>query len=169
MSFSNFTSGNSHSFGGKYVELVPHELIRYTDKFDGPSLPGEMQVTVTLKKVSVGTDVSIVQEGVPDVIPFEACYLGGRNLRCSWQSSSRRRFRSNWSFVSDYGCSVLGYVTYNGCLVELLIALGGKYENAPLSASCGLLGGLRSVWRHSYDACIDKPSVNHLTRYGYEH
>ena len=80
MSFTNFTTGNSHSFGGKYLELVPHERIRYTDTFDDANLPGEMQVTVTLKKVSVGTDVAIVQEGLPDVIPAEACYLG-------WQES----------------------------------------------------------------------------------
>ena len=80
MSFTNFTSGHSHSFGGEYLELVPNERIRHTDRFDDPNLPGEMQVTVTLTKVSVGTDVSIVQEGVPDVIPKEACYLG-------WQES----------------------------------------------------------------------------------
>jgi len=80
MSFTNFTSGKSHSFGGSYLELVPHERIRYTDKFDDPNLPGEIQVTVTLKKVSCGTDVNIVQEGVPTVIPAEACYLG-------WQES----------------------------------------------------------------------------------
>lgn len=80
MSFTNFTTGNSHSFGGKYVELKPNELIRYTDKFDDPNLPGEMHVTVTLKKVSVGTELTIVQEGVPDVIPAEGCYLG-------WQES----------------------------------------------------------------------------------
>ena len=80
MSFTNFTTGRSHSFGGKYLELVPHERIRYTDKFDDPNLPGELQVTVTFKKVSVGTEVNIVQEGVPDVIPAEACYLG-------WQES----------------------------------------------------------------------------------
>jgi uncharacterized protein YndB with AHSA1/START domain len=80
MSFTNFTTGNSHSFGGKYLELVPHERIRYSDSFDDPNLPGEMEVTITLKKVSVGTDLSIVQEGVPDVIPPEACYLG-------WQQS----------------------------------------------------------------------------------
>jgi uncharacterized protein YndB with AHSA1/START domain len=80
MSFTNFTTGQSHSFGGKYLELVPHERLRYTDKFDDPNLPGEMQVTVTLKKVSVGTEVHIVQEGVPIVIPAEACYLG-------WQES----------------------------------------------------------------------------------
>jgi uncharacterized protein YndB with AHSA1/START domain len=80
MSFTNFTSGKSHSFGGTYVELTPNERIRYTDKFDDPGLPGEMQVTVTLKQVSVGTEVSIVQEGVPAVIPAEACYLG-------WQES----------------------------------------------------------------------------------
>jgi uncharacterized protein YndB with AHSA1/START domain len=80
MSFRNFTSGNGHSFGGEYLELVPGERLRYTDKFDDPNLPGQMTVTVTLKKVMVGTDVSIVQEGIPDMIPVEACYLG-------WQQS----------------------------------------------------------------------------------
>jgi len=80
MSFTNFTSGKSHSFGGEYLELVPNERIHHTDRFDDPALPGEMHVTITLKKVSVGTDVTIVQEGVPDVIPAEACYLG-------WQES----------------------------------------------------------------------------------
>ena len=80
MSFTNFTTGKSHSFGGNYLELVPHERLRYTDKFDDPNLPGEMHVTVTLKKVSCGTEVNIVQEGVPAVIPAEACYLG-------WQES----------------------------------------------------------------------------------
>lgn len=76
MSFKNFTTGNSHSFGGTYVELKPHELIRYTDVFDDPNLPGEMLTTITLKKVSVGTEIGIVQEGIPAVIPVEACYLG---------------------------------------------------------------------------------------------
>jgi uncharacterized protein YndB with AHSA1/START domain len=76
MSFRNFTTGQGHSFGGKYLELVPNERLRYTDKFDDPNLPGEMQVTVTLKKVSVGTELHVVQEGVPDVIPLEGCYLG---------------------------------------------------------------------------------------------
>ena len=80
MSFTNFTSGHSHSFGGTYLELVPHERIRHTDTFDDPNLPGEMQTTISLKQVSVGTEVSIVQEGVPAVIPPEACYLG-------WQES----------------------------------------------------------------------------------
>jgi uncharacterized protein YndB with AHSA1/START domain len=80
MSFTNFTTGKSHSFGGTYTELTPPERLRYTDRFDDPNLPGEMQVTVTLKKVSVGTEVTIVQDGVPDVIPAEACYLG-------WQES----------------------------------------------------------------------------------
>jgi uncharacterized protein YndB with AHSA1/START domain len=80
MSFRNFTTGNSHSFGGEYVELVPNERLRYTDKFDDPSLTGQIQVTVILKKVSVCTELNIVQEGVPDVIPLEACYLG-------WQES----------------------------------------------------------------------------------
>lgn len=82
MSFRNFTTGNSHAFGGRYVELVPGERLRYTDAFDTPGLPGEMQVTVTLKAVSVGTDLTIVQEGIPDAIPVEACYLG-------WQDSLR--------------------------------------------------------------------------------
>jgi uncharacterized protein YndB with AHSA1/START domain len=80
MSFRNFGTGNGHSFGGTYLELVPHERIRYTDKFDDPNLPGELQVTVTLKKVSCGTELNVVQEGVPEVIPAEACYLG-------WQES----------------------------------------------------------------------------------
>ena len=80
MSFTNFTSGKSHSFGGEYFELVPHERIRWTDRFDDPNLAGEMTVTVSVKRVSVGTEVNIVQEGVPDVIPPEACYLG-------WQES----------------------------------------------------------------------------------
>ena len=80
MSFTNFTTGQSHSFGGTYQELVPNERIRYTDKFDDPNLPGEMQVTITLKAVSCGTELNIVQEGVPDVIPAEMCYLG-------WQES----------------------------------------------------------------------------------
>lgn len=80
MSFTNFSTGSSHSFGGKYLELVPNERIRHTDKFDDPNLPGEMQVTVTLKKVFCGTEMTVTQEGVPDVIPAEACYLG-------WQES----------------------------------------------------------------------------------
>jgi len=82
MSFRNFTTGHSHSFGGTYLELSPGNRLRYTDKFEDPQLPGEMQVTVTLTKVSVGTEISIVQEGLPDAIPVEACYLG-------WQESLR--------------------------------------------------------------------------------
>jgi uncharacterized protein YndB with AHSA1/START domain len=80
MSFTNFSTGSSHSFGGEYRELVPQQRLRYTDRFDDPNLPGEILVTVTLKKVSVGTEINIVQEGLPDVIPVEACYLG-------WQQS----------------------------------------------------------------------------------
>jgi uncharacterized protein YndB with AHSA1/START domain len=80
MSFINFATGKSHSFGGEYLELTPHERIRYTDEFDDPNLPGEMHVTVTLNKVSVGTELNVVQEGIPDVIPLEACHLG-------WQES----------------------------------------------------------------------------------
>jgi uncharacterized protein YndB with AHSA1/START domain len=80
MAFTSFGTGQSHAFGGTYLELVPAERIRYTDKFDDPNLPGEMQVTITFTKISGGTELSIVQEGVPDVIPPEACYLG-------WQES----------------------------------------------------------------------------------
>ena len=80
MSFTNFSTGNSHSFGGEYLELVPHERIRYTDRFDDPNRPGELQVTVSLTKVSCGTEISILQEGIPEVIPVEMCYLG-------WQES----------------------------------------------------------------------------------
>ena len=80
MSFTNFTTGQSHSFGGEYLELVPNERIRHTDQFDDPNLPGTMQVTVSLRAVSCGTELTIVQEGIPDMIPLEACYLG-------WQES----------------------------------------------------------------------------------
>jgi uncharacterized protein YndB with AHSA1/START domain len=80
MSFQNFSTGNGHSFGGEYIELVPNERIRYTDKFEDPSLPGVLEVTVSLKPVLVGTDVSITQSGIPDAIPLEMCYLG-------WQES----------------------------------------------------------------------------------
>jgi uncharacterized protein YndB with AHSA1/START domain len=80
MSFTNFGSGSSHSFGGKFLELVPGERVRYTDAFDDPNLPGTMTTTVVLKKVSVGTEINVTQEGVPDAIPAEACYLG-------WQES----------------------------------------------------------------------------------
>ncbi len=82
ISFRNFTTGKSHSFGGEYLELLPGERLRYTDKFDDSNLLGEIQVTVTLRQVSVGTEVNIVQEGIPDAIPVEACYLG-------WQDSLR--------------------------------------------------------------------------------
>jgi uncharacterized protein YndB with AHSA1/START domain len=80
MSFTNFSTGKSHSFGGKYVELKPHERIRYTDEFEDPSMPGEIQVTISLRKVSCGTELEIVQAGLPSVIPVESCYLG-------WQES----------------------------------------------------------------------------------
>ena len=80
MSFTNFTTGQSHSFGGEYLELVPHERLRYTGRFDDPNLPGTMQTTISLKQVAFGSEVSIVQEGVPEMIPVEACYLG-------WQES----------------------------------------------------------------------------------
>ena len=80
MSFTSLGTGTSHTFGGTYLELVPHERIRHTDRFDDPNLPGEMQVTITLKSVSCGTEIDIVQEGVPEVIPAESCYLG-------WQES----------------------------------------------------------------------------------
>ena len=80
MSFTNFTTGHSHSFGGEFLELVPNERIRHTDRFDDPNLPGQMQTTVSLKKVSCGTEITVVQEGIPTAIPVEACYLG-------WQES----------------------------------------------------------------------------------
>jgi uncharacterized protein YndB with AHSA1/START domain len=80
MSFRNFSTGHEHSFGGEYRQLVTNELVRYTDKFDDPNLPGEMQVTVSIKQVSCGTELSIVQEGIPEAIPVEMCYLG-------WQES----------------------------------------------------------------------------------
>jgi uncharacterized protein YndB with AHSA1/START domain len=80
MSFTNFTSGHAHTFGGEYLELVPNQRIRHTDRFDDPSLPGEMQVTISLKPVSCGTELSILQEGIPEAIPTEMCYLG-------WQES----------------------------------------------------------------------------------
>jgi uncharacterized protein YndB with AHSA1/START domain len=86
MSFTNFSTGNSHSFGGEYLELVPPERIRYTDRFDDPNMPGEMQTTVTLKQVSCGTELNIVQEGIPEVIPVEMCYLG-------WQESVEQLMR----------------------------------------------------------------------------
>ena len=82
MSFTNFTTGNSHAFGGEYRELVPNERLRYTDVFEDPNLPGEMNVTVTLKRVAIGTELTIVQEGLPEAIPLDACYLG-------WQESLR--------------------------------------------------------------------------------
>ena len=80
MSFTNFSTGQSHSFGGQYLELTPHERIKHTDKFDDPNLPGEMVTTITLRKVSCGTELNVVQEGIPEMIPVEACYLG-------WQES----------------------------------------------------------------------------------
>ena len=80
MSFTNFTTGNSHSFGGEYLEVKPNEFIKHNDKFDDPNLPGEMVVSISLKKVSCGTELKIIQEGIPEVIPTEMCYLG-------WQES----------------------------------------------------------------------------------
>jgi uncharacterized protein YndB with AHSA1/START domain len=86
VSFRNFTTGQSHSFGGEYLELIPNEKLRYTDKFDDPNLSGKLEVTVTIKKVLVGTELNIVQSGIPDVIPVEQCYLG-------WQESLRNLAR----------------------------------------------------------------------------
>lgn len=80
MSFTNFTTGHSHTFGGEYLELVPNERIRHTDSFDDPNLPGEMQTTISIKQVACGTELDIIQEGIPEAIPAEACYLG-------WQES----------------------------------------------------------------------------------
>ena len=112
MSFRNFTTGTSHSFGGKYLELVPGERLRYTDKFDDPNLPGEMQVTVTLKQVSVGTELNIVQEGIPDAIPAEAVLsrLAGvvakpRQPRRARNQSIARRVKpkalAGWTFSAN--------------------------------------------------------------------
>jgi uncharacterized protein YndB with AHSA1/START domain len=86
MSFTNFTTGNGHSFGGKYLEIKPNEFLKYSDKFDDPNLPGEMITTVWLKKVSTGTDLKVVQEGIPSAIPVEMCYLG-------WQESLDKLMR----------------------------------------------------------------------------
>jgi uncharacterized protein YndB with AHSA1/START domain len=86
MSFINFTTGNAHSFGGKYLELKPNEFLKYSDKFDDPNMPGEMTTTVSLKKVLVGTEINITQEGIPDAIPAEMCYLG-------WQESLEKLTR----------------------------------------------------------------------------
>lgn len=94
MSFTNFTTGKSHSFGGEYLELVPNSRLRYTDNFDDPNLAGEILVTVTLKEVSVGTDLSIEQSGLPEVIPLEACYLG-------WQESLQNLARLVESEIKD--------------------------------------------------------------------
>ena len=94
MSFRNFTTGMSHSFGGEYLELIPGERLRYTDRFDDPNLPGEIQVTVTLKRVSVGTDVNIVQEGIPDAIPVEMCYLGWQGFVAKSRQPRRARNQS---------------------------------------------------------------------------
>ena len=94
MSFTQFASGNTHSFGGSYLELVPFEIISYTDKFDDPHLPGELMVTVTLQKLSCGTDLSIIQEGIPELVPVEMCYLG-------WQESLAQLARLVESATSD--------------------------------------------------------------------
>jgi uncharacterized protein YndB with AHSA1/START domain len=93
MSFTNFTTGHSHSFGGTYLELVPHERLRYTDKFDDPNLPGELQVTVTLKKVSVGTELNIVQEGCPMSFLPRLAIWAGRNRLFFWRNLSRLKFQ----------------------------------------------------------------------------
>jgi uncharacterized protein YndB with AHSA1/START domain len=96
MSFTNFTTGSSHSFGGKYVELVPNERIRYTDSFDDPNLPGEMQTTVSITPVSVGVELNVTQEGLPAVIPLEACYLG-------WQESLTLLAKLVEAEIPDHG------------------------------------------------------------------
>ncbi len=96
MSFTNFTTGHRHSFGGEYLELMPNEKLRYTDKFDDPNLPGAMQVTVNLKQVVCGTEVNIVQEGIPEMIPVEMCYLG-------WQESMAQLAHLVEPEISDGG------------------------------------------------------------------
>ncbi len=104
MSFTNFGTGNSHSFGGEYVELVPHERIRYTDKFDDPNLSGEMAVIVTLKKVSCGTEVHIEQSGIPEMIPAEMCYLG-------WQESLQQLVHLVEPEIHELGAVAVNYQT----------------------------------------------------------
>lgn len=94
MSFVNFTTGNAHSFGGKYVEIIPNEFIKYSDVFDDPNLPGEMSTSVWLKKVSCGTEIKIVQEGIPEVIPTEMCYLG-------WQDSLDKLIKLTEPEIND--------------------------------------------------------------------
>jgi uncharacterized protein YndB with AHSA1/START domain len=94
MSFTNFSTGNSHSFGGKYLEIKPNEFLKYTDKFDDPNLPGEIITTVSIKKVSVGTDLTVTQDGIPDMIPAEACYLG-------WQESLDKLMRMVEPVIPD--------------------------------------------------------------------
>ena len=114
MSFTNFTTGKSHSFGGKYLELVPGERIRHKDKFDDPNLPGEMVTTITLKKVFCGTEVNIVQEGVPAVIPVEACYLG-------WQE-----YDNALKCVQEALTSVPGDLALQLALGDVQYAMGNK-------------------------------------------
>lgn len=94
MSFINFTTGNGHSFGGEYVEIKPNEFLKYTDKFDDPNLPGEMTTSVWLKKVSVGTELKVIQEGIPEMIPAEMCYLG-------WQDSLDKLIRLTEPEIPD--------------------------------------------------------------------
>lgn len=104
MSFTNFTTGTSHSFGGTYLELTPNERLCYTDKFDDPNLPGEMQTTITLKQVFCGTELNIEQEGIPAAIPIEACYLGWQESLACWRNSSKQKFPiSPWK-RSDLTC-----------------------------------------------------------------
>lgn len=96
MSFTNFSTGNGHSFGGKYLEIIPNEFLKYTDVFDDPNLPGEMMTSVWLKKVSVGTELKVLQEGIPSMIPTEMCYLG-------WQESLEKLAKLVEPVISDAG------------------------------------------------------------------
>ena len=134
MSFRNFTTGNGHSFGGEYLELVPNERLRYTDKFDDPNLPGDIQVTVTLKKVSVGTELNIVQEGLPDMIPPEACYLGWqellRNLASSWSPKSTNSHPQSSRDHRDREAAVLFAIVLGVALVPISISGWGVRELA---------------------------------------
>ncbi len=123
MSFRNFTTGNSHSFGGEYVELVPNERLRYIDKFDDPNLPGQLQVTVTLKQVSVGTELNIVQEGLPDVIPLEACYLG-------WQDPTRS-LRALWGLKELDADSTTALAMSSGSPMRSIIARAARCASVP--------------------------------------
>ena len=146
MSFTNFTTGKSHSFGGEYLELIPHERLRWTDRFDDPNLPGEAQVTIKLKAVSCGTELSITQEGVPAVIPPEACYLG-------WQESLTllaNRFRTSQGKDGSWGYAYARNAASRSCRSRR--AACGASRSASSRRRCASphrRGSRASVWPRS--------------------